>query len=91
MRRFLPPGNGGRLSALFCVLSILYRSVPSRAQEIDLLLKGGHVIDPKNNIDADRDVAITAGKIVRVAPDIPTASAKKTVDVKRLLRHTRPH
>ena len=36
-------------------------------QKYDLLLKGGHVIDPKNNITAVRDVAISAGKIAAVA------------------------
>lgn len=54
------------------------------AQEIDILLKGGHVIDPKNNIDAKMDVAIVADKIFRVAENIPSASAKKTVDVSGL-------
>ena len=47
----------------------------------DLLLKGGHVIDPKNRIDGARDVAIKAGKIAAVAPSIPAAQARKTVDV----------
>ena len=36
--------------------------------EYDLLLKGGHVIDPKNNLSARRDVAIAQGKIAAVAP-----------------------
>ena len=52
----------------------------TKAQEIDLLLKGGHVIDPKNKIDAKMDVAIVAGKIFKVASNIPVASAKKEVD-----------
>jgi dihydroorotase len=56
----------------------------SQAQEIDLLLKGGHVIDPKNNIDAKMDVAISAGKIFKVAANIPANSAKKTVNVSGL-------
>ena len=46
----------------------------------DLLLKGGHVIDPKNGIDGPMDVAIAGGKIARVAPDISSAEAGKTVD-----------
>lgn len=54
------------------------------AQEIDILLKGGHVIDPKNNIDTKMDVAIQNGKIFRVAVNIPESSAKKTVDVSGL-------
>ncbi|HEY1010228.1 MAG: amidohydrolase/deacetylase family metallohydrolase [Daejeonella sp.] len=52
-----------------------------RAQEIDLLLKGGHVIDPANNIDGKMDVGVKAGKIFQVAANIPAASAKRTIDV----------
>ncbi|MCE7068060.1 amidohydrolase/deacetylase family metallohydrolase [Dyadobacter sp. CY326] len=62
----------------------LLTSLFSYAQEIDLLLKGGHVIDPKNNIDALLDVAISGGKIARVAANIPVTQAKKVVDVKGL-------
>jgi dihydroorotase len=47
----------------------------------DLLLKGGHVIDPKNKISAVRDVAIRDGLIAAVARDIPTTQARKVVDV----------
>lgn len=47
----------------------------------DLLLKGGHVIDPKNNIDRVMDVAVSGGKIALVAPNIPASEAKKTADV----------
>lgn len=47
----------------------------------DLLLKGGRVIDPKNKIDARMDVAVSGGKITRVAANIPAAEAKKVVDV----------
>ncbi len=47
----------------------------------DLLLKGGHVIDPKNNINGMLDVGIKDGKIARVAADIPVLQATKTVNV----------
>ena len=49
--------------------------------EYDLLLKGGHVIDAKNNIDALMDVAIRDGKIAKVARTIPARRAIKTVDM----------
>ena len=49
--------------------------------QYDLLLKGGLVIDPKNNIKALMDVAIAGGKIALVAPQIPDSQAKKTVNV----------
>src|SRR5205814_1529068 len=54
------------------------------AQEYDLLLRGGHVIDAKNNIDAVRDVALKAGKVAAVEARIDPATAKKVVDVSGL-------
>jgi len=56
-----------------------------KAQDIDILLKGGHVMDAKNRIDRKMDVAIKAGKIFRVATDIPAGSAKKVLDVSGLI------
>ena len=50
------------------------------AQTYDIVLKGGHVIDPANGIDAVGDVAIAAGKIARVGGTI-AGTAKKTIDV----------
>lgn len=70
-----------------CLLLLIVLSFQSQAQQtpaIDLLLKGGHVIDPKNNIDAVMDVAIAEGKILRVAQNIPATGAKRVVDVKGL-------
>jgi len=52
----------------------------AQAQEIDLLIKGGHVIDPKNQINSKMDVAITNGKIYQVAPNISAQKAKNVVD-----------
>jgi dihydroorotase len=53
----------------------------SRPTPCDLLLRGGHVIDPKNGLDAIADVAIRGGKIAAVQPSIDPALAFKTVDV----------
>jgi len=50
----------------------------------DLLLKGGHLIDARNGIDAVRDVAIANGRIAAVAPDIPASQARRAVDVHSL-------
>jgi len=46
----------------------------------DLLLQGGHVIDPKNGISAVRDVAIKDGKIAAVAQNLDPKDALKTVN-----------
>src|SRR5258708_34919145 len=61
----------------------LFIAVPAFAQQsqYDLILKGGHVIDAKNGIDAVRDVAIRGGRIAAVAANLPAGAAKKTIDV----------
>jgi dihydroorotase len=48
----------------------------------DLLISGGQVIDPASGLSAVRDVAITAGRITRVAAGIPTASARRVIDAR---------
>ncbi|HOU12474.1 MAG TPA: amidohydrolase/deacetylase family metallohydrolase [Anaerolineae bacterium] len=48
---------------------------------LDLLLKGGRVIDPANGIDAPMDVGIHGSVIARVAADIPSSDAATVVDV----------
>lgn len=55
-------------------------AVYAPAQQYDLLIKNGHVIDPKNKIDAVMDVAVSDGKIAKLAQDIDAAQSKKTID-----------
>src|SRR5260221_7908113 len=57
---------------------------PTAQQQYDLLLKGGHVIDPRNGISAVRDVAIAGGKVAAVAAGIDPGAALKVVDVSGL-------
>ncbi|MBI4908002.1 MAG: amidohydrolase/deacetylase family metallohydrolase [Acidobacteria bacterium] len=47
----------------------------------DIVLKGGHVIDPKNRISAVRDVAIKDGVIAAIAPNIAASQARKLINV----------
>ncbi len=47
----------------------------------DLLLKGGEVIDPSQDIRAKLDVAVTDGVISAVAPDIDPSSAARVINV----------
>jgi dihydroorotase len=63
----------------------LITGLASAQTQYDLVLRGGHVIDPRNGIDAVRDVAIRDGKIAAVAAGIPAASANREVDVRGLL------
>ncbi len=50
----------------------------------DLLLKGGHVIDPRNSIDEPMDIAIAQGRIAEVAEDIKVERAEQVVHVEGL-------
>jgi len=52
------------------------------AQSYDIIIKGGHVIDAKNNIDAVMDVAIAHGKIVQLANNIDAKAAAQVVDAR---------
>ena len=72
----------GVLKAILALFAFALVFVPgfSNAQQIDLLIKGGHVIDPKNNINSKMDVAIMAGKIFKVDTNIPAGDAKKVID-----------
>ncbi|MGC2476770.1 MAG: amidohydrolase/deacetylase family metallohydrolase [Candidatus Sulfotelmatobacter sp.] len=76
------------LPAMLAVLAFTLGSpLLSNAQttpRYDLLLKGGHVIDPANHIDEVRDVAVFQGKIAAVEKDIPADQAGKVVDVSKL-------
>ena len=63
----------------FCVLLFIAITAFAQAQ-YDLLIKGGHVIDGKNQLSAVRDVAIQDGKIAAVAANIDRSNAKKVVD-----------
>ena len=65
------------MAALLCALWLTPASAP---QEIyDLLIQGGHVIDPKNQRSERLDVAVTAGTIRNVARDIPAAHARRVI------------
>ena len=63
----------------------LFTGAPLLAQQYDLLLANGRVIDPKNGIDAVRDVAVSGGKIAAVEPEIEPARAKTVIDVSGLI------
>ena len=50
------------------------------AQTYNIVIKGGHVIDPKNNIDGPMDIAVKDGKIALVTRNIDATGALQVVD-----------
>ena len=64
----------------FLVLAAI-ANIAVAQQVYDLVLKGGHVIDPKNGIDAPMDVAIQGGRIAAVSANIAPSGARRMIDV----------
>src|SRR5689334_10646255 len=54
------------------------------AQQYDIVLRGGRLIDPGNGVDGHMDIAVAGGHIAAVQPDIPAAQARRVVDVSGL-------
>lgn len=64
---------------IIALIFALFAAATASSQSIDILIKNGHVIDPKNNIDAIMDVALIGNKISEVAVKI-SKPALKTID-----------
>jgi dihydroorotase len=74
--------NLGTSLALSAAPSARSAARPADSQKpYDLLIQGGKVIDPSENLESIRDVAIAGGKIARVAADIPGAQAREVIKV----------
>ena len=69
------------MKALGAVLFLVVAGNAAAQAQYDLLLRGGHVIDPKNKLSAVRDVALRDGKVAAVEAKIDPALAYKVVDV----------
>jgi dihydroorotase len=55
------------------------------AQNYDIVIKGGHIIDPVNNINQVMDLAIKGNKIAAIKNKISLKQAKKVVDASGLI------
>ena len=65
------------LALLLCNFSL---SAQQSSKVYGIIIKGGHVIDPKNNIDEVLDVALNDGRIALIAKNINADQATQVVD-----------
>jgi len=72
------------LGALRLVLAAALFAATASAQQYDLMLRGGQVVDPGNGVNARLDVAVVGEHIAAVQPNIPASQAHKVVDVSNL-------
>ncbi len=66
-------------------LALVLMSGSLLAQNYDILIKGGHIIDPANKIDQVMDLAIKGNKIAAIEKKISANQAKKVVDASGLI------
>jgi dihydroorotase len=71
-----------RIKSFIISVILLATTCFANAQSYSAIIKGGHVIDPKNNIDEIMDVAINDGKIVMVAKNIDAKAGVKIIDAR---------
>lgn len=66
------------IAAFVCSIGI------ADAQKYTVIIKGGHVIDPKNNINERMDIGLKGDTIISVAKNIDPKEALQVVDAKGL-------
>lgn len=71
---------------LLFLLGIKIQAQPNQLAQTEklynIVIKGGHVIDPKNNINTLMDVAIKNGKVAMIAKNIDASQATQVVNAK---------
>ena len=65
----------------FCLL--VFSTTISAAQQYELVLEGGRVMDPETGLDAVRNVGIRDGKIARISPE--ALSGRRVVSARGLV------
>jgi N-acyl-D-aspartate/D-glutamate deacylase len=74
---------GARMRNLILILTLLLLPTFLPAQQYDIVLEGGRVMDPETGLDAVRNVGIRAGKIARISA-VPL-TGRRVVHVKDLV------
>jgi dihydroorotase len=64
--------------------TLLACALSAHAQQYDLVLRNGRVLDPKNHVAGKLDVAVRDGKIAAIEATIPASAAKQSVDISGL-------
>ncbi len=65
------------------VLLFIFAASLLSAQTNNLILRGGHVIDPANQVDRVMDVAVSGSQITAVAPNLAVPPDAQVIDVSK--------
>ena len=56
----------------------------------DIVIKGGHVLDPGQGLDGQLDIGISNGQIAAIEPELSAADAARVIEVRGTNRHVVP-
>ena len=70
-----------RSLSIACLL-MFFCTITYAQQQYSILIKDGHLIDPKNNISGVMDIAIKDGKVAMVGKNIDPRTAKQVINAK---------
>jgi len=73
-----------KINLIICIVGFFLFQLNSYTQDYDILIKNGHVIDAKNNINKILDIAIVDNKIALIEKNISNELANKIVDANGL-------
>ena len=72
--------NGRRMAALTGQDHETARRASANVGGVDLILRGGRVVDPESGLDAVRDVAVVGGRVAEIGNSLAPGSAEVEVD-----------
>ena len=73
-----------KIKLIICIVGFFLFQLKSYTQVYDILIKNGHVIDVKNNINKIIDIAIVDNKIALIQKNISIKSALRIIDANGL-------
>jgi dihydroorotase len=69
----------------FFIVSLCCLQFAAIGQTYQIIIKGGHVIDPKNNVDRVMDIAINGDTIAHIAENIAAEEARQVINARGML------
>src|SRR6476661_3794290 len=64
-----PPKGATMRALIFSLVLLALSTSPVSAQQFDLVLEGGRVMDPETGVDSQRNVGIRNGRIARISSE----------------------
>ncbi|MBD0275836.1 MAG: amidohydrolase, partial [Acetobacteraceae bacterium] len=79
-RRAVLAGGASACATAVAALANSSARAQAPAPRYDLVIRGGEVLDPSQNLRARRDLGIRNALVAAVEPEIPAAEARQSID-----------